>query len=191
MRAFLVVWFFTGIFAAALASASYMGGSNADFEQTVDVEPAEAYAAFSAIAAEGVTNLPSEPRTGMSIAIRVAKEPGRSIAVETLVGGQRVMRILLYFQKSGVGTLVSGDVVGDASVARDLDPDGTLGLSVASDDSVRERFEDWMEESVADLEAGRPLQPMGRIKVTAAPKPPADSLPAYDVASEYGSSPEY
>lgn len=153
-----------GVAALGTGGAAWWAGSaGPDFDRFVDRPQMNVYAAFSALGQEGeITEPASEGMPRMTR--RIVKVRGESIKLEFLFDDRPALEAELNFAPGpeGRGTRLTAEF--------DLDPqeigsafktEAGVALSLVPDSYIDNQFSQFMEEMVEDIEAGRPLSPLG------------------------------
>jgi hypothetical protein len=158
MRAMLI-----GMGACGACGAAWFGSGGPDFDRVVDRPPMTVYAAFSSLAPEGTI---SEPATeGMpKVSRRIVKVRGESIEMEILFDDRPVLETELHFEPApdGRGTRLTAEFDIDAyELGSAFQTEAGVALSMVPDSYFDHQFANVLDDFVEDIEAGRPLRPLG------------------------------
>jgi hypothetical protein len=147
-----------------VCGAAYLGSDSPDFDRVVRKSPAEAYAAFSALAQEGTIQMPQGPAGDRKISIRVGKEEGESIRYEILFDDRPVVTADLGFEPATAGdgqTRLTAELDIDAyELGSAVEMEGGEALVLVPDFLIDMQFAEFMSDMVDDIEAGRSLPPL-------------------------------
>lgn len=153
-----------GMAACATGGAAWWAGSpGPDFDRVIDKPPINVYAAFSALGNEGSITEPGDgdmPR----MTRRITKVLGESLKLELLVDDRVVMEAELNFAPGpdGRGTRLTGEFdVNASAVGTAFETEAGVALSLVPDSYFDNQFAQLMDEMADDVEAGRPLDPLG------------------------------
>ncbi len=157
------------IFSAAglsLGGAAFMGLSDGpDFERAVARPPLSVYTAFSALAPEGVvTRHENHDGTGRTVTLRTSKRLSESIHYEIAFDDRPVVDVELTFEgeAEGKSTRVTAELDIDAyELGSRFETEAGVALSMVPDSLIDVQFAQFMDDLVDDVEAGRPLPPLG------------------------------
>ena len=159
MRTMLV-----GLAAMGVGGTAFWAGSpGPDFDRQLNKSPMEVYAAFSALGEEGEISQPGEdgaPR----VTRRVVKVPGESIEVEFLLENRPVLDVELNFEPGaeGRGTRLTAEFDIDAyELGSAFETEAGIALSMVPNSYLDAQFASFMDDMADDIEAGRPLPPLG------------------------------
>ena len=144
-------------------AAFWAGNAGPDFDRVIDRPPLAVYAAFSALAQEGEI---SEPATeGMpSLTRRIVKVRGESITVEFLFNDRPAVEAELHFEPGpeGRGTRMTAEFdVDPQEFGSAFETEAGVALALVPDSFIDNQFAQFMGEMADDVEAGRPLAPLG------------------------------
>ncbi|HYG30097.1 MAG TPA: hypothetical protein VD887_07775 [Allosphingosinicella sp.] len=147
-----------------VGGAAWFGSDSPDFDQVVSRSPAQAYAAFSALAQEGTIEVPEGPAGDRKVTIRVEKELGESIRYEILFDDRPVVTVDLGFAVAGEGeghTRLTAELDLDAyELGSAVEMEGGEALVMVPEFLIDMQFAELMRDMVEDLEAGRSLPPL-------------------------------
>ena len=150
-----------GLFAGG--TAYYMSDSP-DFDRIVKKSPAQVYAAFSALAQQGTITPPGQPGKGPQLSFRVNKVQGQSIHYEIQIDRNPFVAVDLTFAPAGEGgaqTRMTAELdIDTASLGPELRTEGGVALAMLQERQLDAAFARFMENTVEDIEAGRPLRPL-------------------------------
>ncbi len=136
-----------------------------DFDRVVKKAPMEVYAAFSRLAQEGIVTPPDQRGPGPRISFKVEKSRGQTIHYEIRFNDRPVVEADLTFAPSGEGgreTRMTAELDIDAfELGSAYQTEAGVALSLVPDRFVDAQFARFMEHMVRDIEAGRPLAPLG------------------------------
>lgn len=153
-----------GMAACATGGAAWWAGSpGPDFDRLIDRPPMNVYAAFSALGNEGTITAPAEGETPR-MTRRITKVMGQSVKLELLLDDRLVMEAELNFTPGpdGRGTRVTGEFdVNASAVGSAFESEAGVALSLVPDSYFDNQFAQLMDEMADDVEAGRPLDPLG------------------------------
>jgi hypothetical protein len=153
-----------GLAALGTGGAAWWAGSpGPDFDRFIDRPPINVYAAFSALGQEGSVTEPASDGTPR-MTRRVTKVTGESIKLELLVDDRTVMEAELNFAPGpdGHGTRLTGEFDLNAyALGASFETEAGVALSLVPDSYFDNQFAQVMEEMAEDVEAGRPLEPLG------------------------------
>ncbi|HEX8194250.1 MAG TPA: hypothetical protein VF552_15250 [Allosphingosinicella sp.] len=154
------------VFAVAglgVGGAAIMGADSPDYDGTVRMSRAEVYAAFSAIAPEGTVVIPETDENGRKVSVRVAKDGGESIRYEVLLDDRAVVTAELEFEPAGdAQTRMTAELDIDGyALGSSFQTEAGVAMAMVPDGVVDAQFAELMREMVAEVEAGRPLRPVG------------------------------
>lgn len=154
------------VFAVAglgVGGAAYAGADSPDYDGMVRMSRAEVYSAFSAVAPEGTVLLPDSEEIGKKVSIRVAKDGADSIVYEVLIDDRAVVTANLEFEPAGdAQTRMTAELDIDGyALGSSLQTEAGMALGMVPDSFVDAQFAELMREMVAQVEAGRPLRPVG------------------------------
>ena len=153
-----------GMAACATGGAAWWAGSpGPDFDRFIDRPPINVYAAFSALGNEGTVTEPASADTP-SMTRRITKIGGESIKLELLLDDRPVMEVELNFAPGpdGHGTRLTGEFdVNASAVGSAFETPAGVALSLVPDSYFDNQFAQLMDEMADDVEAGRPLDPLG------------------------------
>lgn len=153
-----------GMAACATGGAAWWAGSpGPDFDRFIDRPPINVYAAFSALGNEGTVTEPASGDTP-SMTRRITKIGGQTIKLELLLDERPVMEVELNFAPGpdGHGTRLTGEFdVNASAVGSAFETPAGVALSLVPDSYFDNQFAQLMDEMADDIEAGRPLDPLG------------------------------
>jgi len=159
MRAMLL-----GLAAMGVGGTAFWAGSpGPDFDRQIARSPMEVYAAFSALGEEGEISEPGQDGAP-SVTRRVVKVPGESITLEYLLENRPVLDVELNFEPGaeGRGTRLTAEFDIDAyELGSAFETEAGLALSMVPDSYLDAQFANFMDDMADDIEAGRPLPPLG------------------------------
>ena len=144
-------------------TAFWAGSPGPDFDRQMSKSPMEVYAAFSALGQEGETTEPGHDGSP-TVTRRVVKVPGESIQVEFLLENRPVLDVELNFESGaeGRGTRLTAEFDIDAyELGSAFETEAGLALSMVPDSYLDAQFANFMDDMADDIEAGRPLPPLG------------------------------
>lgn len=159
MRAMLL-----GLAAMGAGGTAFWAGSpGPDFDRQLTKSPMEVYAAFSALGEEGEISQPGEDGAP-SVTRRVVKVPGESIEIEFLLENRPVLDVALNFEPGaeGRGTRLTAEFEIDAyELGSAFETEAGIALSMVPNSYLDAQFAGFMDDMADDIEAGRPLPPLG------------------------------
>jgi len=174
MRAMLL-----GLAAMGMGGTAFWAGSpGPDFDRQVNESPMEVYAAFSALGEAGEIAQPGADGAP-SVTRRVVKVPGESIQLEYLLDNRPVLDVELNFEPGaqGRGTRLTAEFDVDAyELGAAFETEAGLALSMVPDSYLDAQFANFMGDMADDIEAGRPLPPLGLQESGLQPKRTASSV---------------
>lgn len=136
-----------------------------DFDRVVKKAPMEVYAAFSRLAQEGIVTPPGQSGPGPRVSFKVEKAQGQTIHYEIRFNDRPVVEADLSFAPDGEGgrqTRMTAELDIDTfELGSAFQTDAGVALSLIPDRYVDAQFARFMEHMVRDIEAGRPLPPLG------------------------------
>lgn len=136
-----------------------------DFDRVVKKAPMEVYAAFSRLAQEGVVTPPNQRGPGPRVSFKVEKAQGQTIHYEIRFDDRPVVEADLTFAPEGEGgreTRMTAELDIDAyELGSAFQTDAGVALSMVPNAYIDAQFSRFMEHMVRDVEAGRPLPPLG------------------------------
>ena len=135
-----------------------------DFDRIVKRPPAQVYAAFSALAREGTVAAPA--RDGAPGAkFKVTKVTGELISYEISFDDRPVVNADLHFEAAGEGgreTRMTAELeLDEFELGSAFTTEAGMALSMVPERLIDMQFANFMEDMVRDVEAGRPLPPLG------------------------------
>ena len=135
-----------------------------DFDRVVKKTPIEVYAAFSRLAQEGVVTPPNQG-SGPRVSFKVEKSQGQSIHYEIRFDDRPVVEADLSFSPAGEDgrqTRMTAELELDtAGLGAGFQTEGGVALSLLQERYLDAEFARYMERMVRDVEAGRPIAPLG------------------------------
>jgi len=148
---------------------AYFMSDGPDFDRVVKKSPIEVYAAFSRLGQEGIVTPPGQSGPGPRISFKVEKVQGQSIHYEVRFDDRPVVEADLTFAPAG-------DDGRETRMTAELDIDGFelgsafqteagVALSMVPDRLIDMQFASFMADMVRDIEAGRPLPPLGTSRI--------------------------
>lgn len=153
-----------GMAACATGGAAWWAGSpGPDFDRVIDRPPMSVYAAFSALGPEGTITEPGGKGTPR-MTRRISKVSGESIRLELLLDDRTVMEAELDFAPGpgGHGTRLTAEFdVNAYAIGSQFQTEAGLALSLVPDSYLDNQFAQLMDDMADDVEAGRPLSPLG------------------------------
>ncbi len=155
-----------------------------DFDRTIDRSPTAVYAAFSSFAEAGTI---SEAGSGdtPAVSLRIVKDEGSAISYELLFDERPAVTAQLNFEpagEDGTATRMTAEVdVNAYAVGSAFETEAGMALSMVPDAYFDSRFADLMNELADEVEAGRPLQPLGAERIGVRP---SDSVDVADRRAE-------
>jgi hypothetical protein len=153
-----------GVGGLCACTAWYMS-DGPDYDRVVKKAPMEVYAAFSRLAQEGIVTPPNQSGTGPRVSFKVEKARGETIHYEIRFDDRPVVEADLSFAAAGEGgreTRVTAELDIDTyELGSAFQTDGGVALSMIPDRYIDAQFARFMEHMVGDVEAGRPLPPLG------------------------------
>ncbi|HYD12443.1 MAG TPA: hypothetical protein VEC11_06320 [Allosphingosinicella sp.] len=136
-----------------------------DFDRVVKKPPMEVYAAFSRLAQEGVVTPPDQRGPGPRVSFKVEKTSGQTIRYEIRFDDRPVVEADLNFSPAGADgreTRMTAELDIDTfELGSAFQTEAGVALSMIPDRFVDAQFARFMEHMVRDVEAGRPLPPLG------------------------------
>lgn len=144
-------------------AAFWAGSAGPDFDRVIDRSPLAVYAAFSELAQEGEITEPATEETP-SLTRRVVKVHGTSITVEFLINDRPAVEAELNFEPGpeGRGTRLTAEFdVDPQEFGSAFETEAGVALALVPDSFIDNQFAQFMDEMVDDIEAGRPLAPLG------------------------------
>ena len=153
-----------GMAACATGGAAWWAGSaGPDFDRVINRPPINVYASFSALGNEGTV---TEPASGEmpKVTRRITKVMGESLTLELLMDDRPVMEVELHFTPGpeGRGTRLTGEFdVNASAIGSAFETPAGVALSLVPDAYFDNQFAQLMDEMADDVEAGRPLDPLG------------------------------
>lgn len=153
-----------GLGGLCACGAWYMSDSP-DFDRVVKKAPMEVYAAFSRLAEEGIVTPPNQRAGGPRVSFKVEKTRGQTIHYEVRFNDRPVVEADLTFTPEGEGgreTRMTAELDIDSfELGSAFQTEAGVALSMVPDRFVDAQFARFMEHMVRDIEAGRPLPPLG------------------------------
>jgi hypothetical protein len=159
-----------GVTGLCASGAAWYMSDSPDFDRVVKKSPAQVYAAFSELAAQGTVTPPDQAGPGPRISLRVDKVQDRSIHYEIQLDRRPVLAADLAFAAAGddgrqtrltAELDVDVQAIGAAFQAETgLQTDAGVALSLVSDRIIDSQFARLMDHMADDIEAGRPLPPL-------------------------------
>lgn len=148
-----------------LGGAAYFGTDGPDFDEVVNKRPNEVYSAFSALAPEGTITQPASDAMDRAMTLRVTKESGESIRYEILFDDRPVVTADLAFEaggEGGQGTRMTAELeLDEFELGSAFETEAGVALSMVPETFVDMQFAGFIRDMVRDVEAGRPLPPLG------------------------------
>lgn len=149
-----------------VGGAAYFGTDGPDYDRIVSRSPDSVYAAFSALAQEGtVTRSTSEEGVTLSVTIRVEKQRGEAIHYEILLDNRPVVTADLGFEAAGEDgrqTRMTAELeLDEFELGSAFQTEAGVALSMVPEGFIDLQFANLMDDMVGDIEAGRPLPPLG------------------------------
>jgi hypothetical protein len=136
-----------------------------DFDRVVKKAPLEVYAAFSRLAQEGEITPPNQSGRGPRVSFRVEKALGQTIHYEIRFDDRPVVEADLTFTPEGEGgrqTRMTAELdINTAELGSTFQTDAGVAMSLVQNHYIDAQFARFMERMVRDVEAGRPLPPLG------------------------------
>lgn len=153
-----------GMAACATGGAAWWAGSpGPDFDRVIDRPPINVYAAFSTLGNEGTVTEPASSDMP-KMTRRITKVMGETLKLELLLDDRVVMEAELNFSPGpdGRGTRLTGEFdVNASAVGSAFETPAGVALSLVPDSYFDNQFAQLMDEMADDVEAGRPLDPIG------------------------------
>ncbi len=135
-----------------------------DFDRTIDRSPTAVYAAFSSVAEAGTIGGPDGDDLP-AVTLRVVKQEGSAISYELLFDDRPAVTAQLNFEAAngeGTATRMTAEIdVNAYAVGSAFETEAGMALSLVPDSYFDSRFADLMNELADEVQAGRPLQPLG------------------------------
>lgn len=136
-----------------------------DYDRVVKKAPTEVYAAFSRLAQEGIVVPPGQRGPGPRISFKVEKVRAQSIRYEIRFDDRPVVEADLSFAPEGGDgreTRMTAELDIDAfELGSAFQTEAGVALSMVPTRFIDAQFAMFMEHMVRDIEAGRPLPPLG------------------------------
>ena len=136
-----------------------------DFDRVVNRPPMEVYAAFSRLAQEGIVTPPNQQGPGPRVSFKVEKSRGQTIHYEIRFDDRPVVEADLSFVPEGEDgrqTRMTAEFDIDSfELGSAFQTDAGVALSMVPDRFIDAQFARFMDHMVRDIEAGRPLPPLG------------------------------
>lgn len=154
-----------GIAGLGVGGAAIFGFADGpDFDRIVNRRPIEVYAAFSALAQEGILTQPA--RAGFPAStLKVTKVIGQSIHYEIDFSDRPALTADLHFEPAGEGgrqTRMTAELDLDGqALGSAFETDAGMALSMVPERVIDAQFASFMEGMVHDVESGRPLPALG------------------------------
>ncbi|HYI64950.1 MAG TPA: hypothetical protein VEW71_08705 [Allosphingosinicella sp.] len=156
---------FVAVAGLGVGGAAYFGIDGPDFDRVVDRRPIEVYAAFSALAPEGTRTHGPSGEVAKSVTLRVAKQRGEAITYEILFDNRPVVTAELNFEAAGEDgrqTRMTAELeLDEYELGSAFETEGGIALSMVPEGFVDMQFANFMDDMARDVEAGRPLAPLG------------------------------
>lgn len=148
-----------------VGGAAYFGIDGPDFDRMIERRPIEVYAAFSALAPEGTRSEGPSDAVDKKVTLRVAKERGESITYEILFNDRPVVTAELNFEAAGEDgrqTRMTAELeLDEYELGSAFETDAGIALSMIPEGLIDTQFANFMDDMARDVEAGRPLAPLG------------------------------
>lgn len=148
-----------------VGGVAYFNTDGPDFDRVVKRSPAQVYAAFSALAREGTIRLPERSEAiDRDVAIRVTKAQGETIRYEVLFDDRPVVTADLAFAPEGDGaqTHMTAELeLDEYELGSAFENEAGVALALVPERLIDAQFANFMDDMVRDVEAGRPLPPLG------------------------------
>jgi hypothetical protein len=154
-----------GVTGLCAGGAAWYFSDGPDFDRVVKKSPAQVYAAFSRLAQQGTVTPPGQQGPGPRISFRVDKVDGQSIHYEIQFDQRPVVEADLNFAAAGDDgrqTRMTAELDIDAfELGSAFQTEAGVALSMVPDRFIDAQFARFMDHMVDDIEAGRPLPPLG------------------------------
>lgn len=154
-----------GVTGLCAGGAAYYWSDGPDFDRIVKKSPAQVYAAFSRLAQQGTITPPNQAGPGPRLSFRVDKIEGQSIHYEIQFDQRPVVEADLAFAAAGDDgrqTRMTAELDVDAfELGSAFQTEAGVALSLVPDGYIDAQFARFMDHMVDDIEAGRPLPPLG------------------------------
>lgn len=148
-----------------IGGAAYFGIDGPDFDRVIDRRPIEVYAAFSALAPEGTRSQGPSDVVDKRVTLRVAKQHGESITYEILFNDRPVVTAELNFEAAGEDgrqTRMTAELeLDEYELGSAFETEAGIALSMVPEGLIDMQFANFMDDMARDVEAGRPLAPLG------------------------------
>ena len=148
-----------------VGGAAYFGIDGPDFDRVIDRRPIEVYAAFSTLAPEGTRSEGPSDVVDKRVTLRVAKERGESITYEILFNDRPVVTAELNFEAAGEDgrqTRMTAELeLDEYELGSAFETEAGIALSMVPEGFIDMQFANFMDDMARDVEAGRPLAPLG------------------------------
>ena len=154
-----------GVTGLCAGGAAWYMSDSPDFDRIVKKSPAQVYAAFSRLARQGTITPPGQTGPGPRLSFRVDKVEGQSIHYEIRFDQRPVVEADLAFAAAGDDgrqTRMTAELDVDAfELGSAFQTEAGVALSLVPDRYIDAQFARFMDHMVDDIEAGRPLPPLG------------------------------
>ncbi len=151
--------------ALCAGGAAWYLSDSPDFDRIVRKSPTQVYAAFSALAQQGIVTPPGQTGPGPRISFKVEKVTGQSIHYEVQFDSKPVVTADLNFAAAGDDgrqTRMTAELDIDTSaLGPEFQTDRGVALSMLQERFIDAEFARFMDTMVAEVEAGHPLPPLG------------------------------
>lgn len=152
-------------FGGLCACGAWYMSDSPDFDRVVKKTPTEVYAAFSRLAQEGTVVPPNQTGPGPRVSFMVQKTQGQTIHYEIRFNDRPVVEADLNFEPAGDDgrqTRMTAELDIDTfELGSAYQTEAGVALSMVPDRFIDGQFSRFMDHMVRDVEAGRPLPPLG------------------------------
>ncbi|HTU13548.1 MAG TPA: hypothetical protein VMG08_21845 [Allosphingosinicella sp.] len=149
--------------AGICGGAAWYMADGPDYDRVVKKAPTEVYAAFSRLAQEGVVTPPGQTGPGPRVSFKVEKVLAQSIRYEIRFNDRPVVEADLNFSPEGERqTRLTAELDIDSfELGSAFQTEAGVALSMVPEAYIDAQFARFLEHMVRDVEAGRPLPPLG------------------------------